>query len=117
MMGGSPDPPTNIVIFGASGDLTRRKILPALRGVGERVRVLGAGRRPMTRDAFQAEIAEASGSRDLATRADWIQLDYGTPDSYESLRRAIDGDANGNAVVFYLATPPSTFPSILDGLT
>ena len=115
MMAGSPDMPTNIVIFGASGDLSRRKILPALRGVGGTVRVLGAGRRPMTRDAFQHMVAEASGSGDLAARADWVQLDYDRPESYEALRRAVDVD--GQPVVYYLATPPSTFPAILDGLT
>src|SRR5437879_2484463 len=115
MMGGSPDSPTNFVIFGASGDLTRRKILPALRDVDQSVRVLGAGRRPMTRDAFQDVVAEASGSPDLAARAEWVHLDYAEPASYEPLKRAVNGD--GRSVVYYLATPPSTFPSILEGLT
>jgi glucose-6-phosphate 1-dehydrogenase len=115
MMAGSPDTTTNIVIFGASGDLTRRKILPALRGVGQSVRVLGAGRRAMTREAFQDLVAEASGSRDVAARAEWVQLDYDQPDSYASLREAVNG--TGQPVVYYLATPPSTFPAILEGLT
>ncbi|HXM55254.1 MAG TPA: glucose-6-phosphate dehydrogenase [Candidatus Dormibacteraeota bacterium] len=106
---------TDIVIFGASGDLSRRKILPALRGVGGSVRVLGAGRREMSGDAFRDVVAEASGSQELAARAQWVQLDYDEPDSYESLRQAVNGD--GRPVVYYLATPPSTFPDILQGLT
>lgn len=114
-MAGFPERTTDIVIFGASGDLTRRKILPALRGMGESVRVLGAGRSPMTRDAFQEMVAGASGSRELAARAEWVRLDYDEPDSYTSLRQAVNGD--GRPVVYYLATPPSTFPAILTGLT
>jgi glucose-6-phosphate 1-dehydrogenase len=106
---------TDIVIFGASGDLTRRKVLPALRGVSGAVRVLGAGRRPMARDAFQDMVAEASGSRELASSAEWVRLDYDEPESYETLRRTVNG--NGRPVVYYLATPPSTFASILAGLT
>src|ERR1041385_3854811 len=114
-MAGLPDMTTDIVIFGASGDLTRRKILPALRGVGGSVRVLGAGRREMSRDAFRDVVAESSGSRALAARAEGVRLDYDEPDSYETLRQAVDGD--GRPVVYYLATPPSTFPDILSGLT
>ena len=114
-MAGFPDLTTDIVIFGASGDLTRRKILPALRGVGGAVRVLGAGRSEMSDDAFRDVVAEASGNQELAARAGWVRLDYDEPDSYQALRRVVNGD--GRPVVYYLATPPSTFPAILEGLT
>jgi glucose-6-phosphate 1-dehydrogenase len=114
-MGGTPDARTDIVIFGASGDLTRRKILPALRGSAGTVRVLGAGRRPIARDEFRSSVAEASGDAALGASAEWVRLDYDQPDTYESLRRAVNGD--GQTVVYYLATPPSTFASILEGLT
>jgi len=114
-MAGFPDLATDIVIFGASGDLTRRKILPALRGVGGAVRVLGAGRSEMTDDAFRDVVAEASGNPELAARAGWVRLDYDEPDSYQALRRVVNGD--GRPVVYYLATPPSAFPAILEGLT
>ena len=114
-MAGFPDLTTDIVIFGASGDLTRRKILPALRGVGGGVRVLGAGRSEMSDEAFRRVVGEASGNADLAATAGWVRLDYDEPSTYESLRRAVNGD--GRPVVYYLATPPSTFPAILEGLT
>jgi glucose-6-phosphate 1-dehydrogenase len=114
-MGAAAGTATDIVIFGASGDLTRRKILPALRGVDGRVRVLGAGRSPMSRESFQQMVMEASGSAELAAHSDWIRLDYDLADSYGSLRQAVNGD--GRPVVYYLATPPSTFASILQGLT
>jgi glucose-6-phosphate 1-dehydrogenase len=114
-MGAAAGTATDIVIFGASGDLTRRKILPALRGVGGRVRVLGAGRSPMSRESFQQMVMECSGSAELAAHSDWIRLDYDLADSYGPLRQAVNGD--GRPVVYYLATPPSTFAAILQGLT
>jgi glucose-6-phosphate 1-dehydrogenase len=114
-MGGTPDARTDIVIFGASGDLTRRKILPALRGSAGAVRVLGAGRRAVAQDEFRSSVAEASGDAALGASAEWVRLDYDQPDTYQSLRRAVNG--NGQTVVYYLATPPSTFTSILEGLT
>ena len=109
------DAATDIVIFGASGDLSRRKILPALPGLSFGVRVLGAGRTPLSQEAFRDLVAQASGSVELAARAEWVRLDYQRPDTYETLRQAVDGE--GRPVVYYLATPPSTFPAILEGLT
>src|SRR6266700_2931505 len=114
-MGSPVGTATDIVIFGASGDLARRKILPALRGVGGRVRVLGAGRTPMSREGFQRLVAQASGSDELAAGSDWVRLDYDVADTYETLRQTVNGD--GRPVVYYLATPPSAFYSILQGLT
>ncbi len=110
---------TDIVIFGASGDLSRRKILPALRslslaGRAGGIRLVGAGRSEMSREAFQELVLGASGSSELAAGADWVRLDYATPASYGGLRQAIDGSAR--PVVFYLATPPATFGEILAGI-
>ena len=107
--------PTEIVIFGASGDLTRRKILPALGTIARdgRIRVVGAGRRELPNGDFQQVVARASGSDQLAQSSTWVRIDYDQPDSYGSLKQAVD--ARG-PVVYYLATPPDTFPAILDGL-
>jgi glucose-6-phosphate 1-dehydrogenase len=107
---------TDLVIFGASGDLARRKIIPALHelnGNAGRLRVLGAGRSAMTREQFQEIVAEATKSGDLAAGAEWVQIDYDAPASYSELRRLV-GD---RSVVFYLATPPKTFSGILDALS
>jgi glucose-6-phosphate 1-dehydrogenase len=110
-------PPADIVIFGASGDLARRKVLPALGALGGdgRLRVLGAGRSDLPREAFQKLVAEASGSSELAAHADWVRLDYDTADSYRALQQAANGAQR--PVIYYLATPPATFTSILKGLT
>lgn len=107
----------HIVIFGASGNLARRKVLPALRRLASDggLRLLGAGRSEMSRETFQALVAEASGSEQLAARAEWVRLDYGVPASYQALRDGLGGD--GVPVIYYLATPPATFSAILTGLT
>ena len=109
--------PTDIVIFGASGDLTRRKILPAIGDLSRdgQIRLLGAGRSSMSQEAFKDLVASATGSQELAARAGWVQLDYASPETYEALKPAVDGD--GAPVIYYLATPPATFGSILTGLT
>jgi len=107
---------TDLVIFGASGDLARRKIIPALQTLDGKIkglRVLGAGRSEMTTGAFRQLVAEASGNDRLASTADWIQLDYKSQDGYEDLRKLIKKD---RSVVFYLATPPQTFADILAAL-
>jgi glucose-6-phosphate 1-dehydrogenase len=107
---------TDLVIFGASGDLARRKIIPALQSLDGKVRglrVLGAGRSKISTEAFRALVAEASGSEKLAGSADWVQLDYDSRDGYEDLRKLIKRD---RSVVFYLATPPQTFAGILAAL-
>jgi glucose-6-phosphate 1-dehydrogenase len=109
--------PTDLVIFGASGDLTRRKILPALRGLASdgQIRLLGAGRSELSQEAFKTMVADATGSPELAARSEWVRVDYGSPDSYQALKAAVDGDHN--PVIYYLATPPATFGEILTGLT
>ena len=104
----------DLVIFGASGDLAQRKILPALGALvareGHKLRVIGAGRSPKTTDEFRALVAEASGSPVLAATAEWVHLDYADPATFAPVNALITGTA---VVIFYLATPPETFSPIL----
>ena len=111
----APHSPTDIVIFGASGDLARRKILPALGvlAASRPLRVIGAGRTLMQDEDFRQRVSEV-GAAALADSARWVSLDYGDPSSYEPLVDLLGGTAD---VVFYLATPPMVFSSILTGLT
>jgi glucose-6-phosphate 1-dehydrogenase len=107
---------TSLVIFGASGDLTRRKILPALGDLsrdGEHIRLVGAGRSDLSQEEFQKTVAEASNSPELAAAAAWIRLDYAQPISYRALKEAVAGS---DCTIFYLATPPQTFSQILASL-
>jgi glucose-6-phosphate 1-dehydrogenase len=131
-----PGDPAAIVIFGATGDLTRRKLLPALanlRGTGllpERVAVIGVGRRPLDDAAFLAE-TDAALERfgDGPLRAAWSSLreqvryvagELHDPETYRRLGAALEDAArtdgtNGNAL-FYLAVPPGTFGEVVERL-
>ena len=126
-----------MVIFGASGDLTRRKLVPALYNLTldgllpERFAVVGAARSDLGRGRFGELLREGteSHSRRPLTDEDWqklgaaisyISVDDKDPESYTALRahlEAIDRDrGTGGNRLFYLATPPSAFPRIVAGL-
>jgi len=68
----------------------------------------------MRPDEFHDLASKAVGSEELATHAEWMHLDHGGTDDYRRLKEKIGGD--GRSVVFYLATPPTVFSSILSGL-
>ncbi len=110
---------TTLVVFGASGDLARRKVLPALQAacasgqVQGRVGVLGAGRSKLDDGGFQALLGEDEQTAALAPSARWVRLDYGDPSGY---RRIADLVSSCRQVVYYLATPPEVFPVIVDSL-
>ncbi|MEO8744690.1 MAG: glucose-6-phosphate dehydrogenase [Candidatus Dormiibacterota bacterium] len=108
----------DLVIFGASGDLTHRKILPSLGRLvsreGQSLRVIGAGRSHKTTAEFRDTVKESSGNQRLAATAEWVQLDYGEPSSFAPLTELL---ARSPCVIFYLATPPETFSDIVAGLT
>jgi glucose-6-phosphate 1-dehydrogenase len=109
--------PVDLVIFGASGDLTQRKILPSLGRLvareGQAVRVIGAGRSHKTSADFGEMVKQASGNQRLSDTAEWVQLDYADPQSFTPLKELLAGSPT---VIFYLATPPETFSEIVAGL-
>jgi glucose-6-phosphate 1-dehydrogenase len=98
--------PATLVIFGASGDLAKRKLLPALYSLATerllpRVAIVGASRTPMTDDAFRASIREGIGEfarkrpiddelwSTIAPELFYQECDYGDPGSSRtSVRRA-----------------------------
>jgi len=126
------------VIFGASGDLTRRKLMPALynlawgRALPGGFAVVGVGRRDKTDESFRAEMREAVSAfsrRKPIDGALWADFERGLsyvrgaandPATYESLRAQLErvdserGTRNNH--LFYLAVPPSEFGPIVDGL-
>ncbi len=127
-----------IVIFGASGDLTRRKLVPALynlavsRSLPGNFAVVGVARRPKTHEQFRAEMREGVGkySRrkpideavfgDFERGISYVEGDFGTPKTYEDLRvhlEQLDRErgTRGNRL-FYLAVPPAQFEAIVQGL-
>jgi glucose-6-phosphate 1-dehydrogenase len=107
----------DVVIFGASGDLSNRKILPVLGRLSTNrdLRIVGVGRRAMSREQFSDLVAKSSGNPVLGASARWVQLDYAAGDGYRRLSDATKTD--GGSMVFYLATPPAVFGSIMAGLS
>jgi glucose-6-phosphate 1-dehydrogenase len=127
-----------VVIFGASGDLTRRKLMPALYNlaVGRLLpggfAVVGVARREKTDEAFRAEMREAVASFSRRKPVDaslWADFERGLSyvrgsaserATFESLRaqlERIDAErgTRGNRL-FYLAVPPAEFGPIVEGL-
>jgi glucose-6-phosphate 1-dehydrogenase len=128
--------PCTLVIFGATGDLTKRKLVPSLMGLAKdgllppAFAVIGFARRPWTDSQFRTELTDGVkqfGRSETSPQFDgWAdaftfhQADFGDRAGYESLRQKLDqiDRARGTAGnrIFYLATPPSSYSAILQNL-
>src|SRR5919197_4592928 len=116
-------PSAILVIFGASGDLTSRKLVPALQRLATHKRlpdefaVVGVGRSPLSDDEFRSRFTD--GGR-LAETARYLSGAYDDPQTYVRLRELLEeldkslGTACGR--LFYLGTPPQAFPQVVTGL-
>ena len=122
-------PHTSVVIFGASGDLTKRKLVPALYSLytkgrlQENVNIVGFSRRPFSHDEFRQLLL--SGMQELAgsipVGEDWKQFeqnlwyvrgDLNQVSDFENLRtflHQLEGESSNR--LYYLATAPFLFPS------
>ncbi len=130
-------PPTAVVIFGASGDLTARKLIPAVYNLAADnllppdFHLVGYGRKEITDDAFREMAAEAIkefSRRELsedvwgriAERTTYVAGGYDDPKAFERLAQHL-GEIDqkvGREVqpLFYISTPPSVFAPILENL-
>lgn len=110
-------PRVDLVIFGASGDLAQRKILPSLKRLaspdGMELRVIGAGRTAMSTNAFRDIVKKRSASQRLAATAEWSRVDYKSQTTFAGLKKLITG---ADHVIFYMATPPETAGDIVRAL-
>jgi glucose-6-phosphate 1-dehydrogenase len=131
----TPPDPCTVVILGASGDLTARKIVPALHnlfrngGLPERFDVVGCARSALDDNAFrekmrqavrEAPLAEDSGWNDFAPRMHYRVVDYEDPQAFLGLAgelRSLD-DARGTRGnrIFYLAIPPVLYRTVAGAL-
>jgi glucose-6-phosphate 1-dehydrogenase len=130
-----PDP-TAVVIFGATGDLAGRKLAPALfnvmldKSLTEPTTIIGVSRSKMAVSAFAEKLKGpvAQHSRQKVDPAQWDKfvsmLDYvggefGDDATYLALKERLEASktkgTKGNRV-FYLSTPPTAFPLILQKL-
>jgi glucose-6-phosphate 1-dehydrogenase len=119
-----------IVVFGATGDLAHRKIVPALynlRRAGllpEMTRLVGFARREQGTAEFRASLREACGrlsggeSLDegawswLEDRITYLQGDLDDPGAYGRLARALGAEGMPDDALFYLATAPDQFGTV-----
>jgi len=129
--------PTILVIFGASGDLTARKLVPALYNLKldnllpMDFRLIGFGRKPVPDEEFRsgARAAVEEFSRRPLEEESWKALEphllyhaggYDEAAAYDSLRERIakiqkDG-GHEMQLVFYISTPPTVFQPIVENL-
>ncbi|MDR3360494.1 MAG: glucose-6-phosphate dehydrogenase (NADP(+)), partial [Bifidobacteriaceae bacterium] len=130
-------PPCALVVFGVSGDLARRKILPAIYDLANRgllpsgFSLTGVGRSAWDREQFvrRAHAAVAAGARTPFRQRVWEQLtasmsyvagDVADAATYDQLRERLETSdqerGTGGRRVFYLSMPPSTFEVICSRL-
>ncbi len=128
------DLPFTLVIFGASGDLTRRKLVPAVwslyqgRVLPEPFAIVGVARTEMNDEAFRARMREAMTAfarvqppsakvwEQFAASLFYCVGDFDDPALYGRLvERLREVGAPGNRL-FYCATPPSVYPTLITRL-
>ena len=128
--------PCTVVLFGASGDLAKRKVIPAMYdlavhdSLGPRYAIVGFARSPMTDDSFRQTAGDAAKSisevgpidpqkwNDFASRLYYQQGDYGDGKAYSNLAARLKelmekGNLGGN-LLFYLSTPPEVYFDIIE---
>ena len=127
-----PVDPFTLVVFGGSGDLSRRKILPALfhrdaaGQLPEQARIIGASRRSVSREDFQAFAREALADhvadkdRDATVlerfldRLDYLSVDAREDGGWDELAHRLE--QRDDTRVFYLATTPELFAPVAERL-
>jgi glucose-6-phosphate 1-dehydrogenase len=130
----TPDP-CAAVVFGASGDLAHRKLLPALYNLALGAHlpaafgVVGVSKSEYTHEEYQAEMREAVGQfsrtkpiddevwRDFAAGLRYVSGAFDDDSTFERLAATLAELDRARATrgnrLFYFATPPSTFPTLL----
>src|SRR5437868_2348018 len=116
-----------LVLFGVTGDLAHKKILPALydmaRHGGLEVPVIGVASSPISLDDLRKRAAdairEAGGGRDAAAvrrvqdALRYVGGDYSDASTFRRIREALGG---ARRPTHYLAIPPAAFPSVIRSL-
>jgi glucose-6-phosphate 1-dehydrogenase len=134
---GKPGDPCIMVIFGASGDLTRRKLVPALYNLAKaqllsrEFAVIGVARSPLSNEDFRKKVA--SDLREFATgdvdpdlaewfvrRMHYLPGEFNNQETYSRLKSTLekvdkDHSTHGN-FFYYLATAPDFFGPIVENL-
>jgi glucose-6-phosphate 1-dehydrogenase len=130
--------PCTIVIFGASGDLTARKLIPALfhlfieKQLPKPIRVVGFARREKTHESWRNEMGEALKKfsrtknidaaqwQEFAKNLFYCQGEFGDEKAYRGLAQQLASSENEQLqknLLFYLSTSPSQFAEVVEHLS
>src|SRR5579875_89354 len=127
----SEAPPLVLVIFGASGDLTSRKILPALATLAdtgqlnEGFSVIGVARTPWSDEDFRNVAIRAAPQagprwRRVVERFRYVAGEYAATETFDALKALLDDTdrrfGTGGNRIYYLATVPDAFATIVEAL-
>ncbi len=123
-----------LVVFGASGDLTFRKLIPALHKLGkqkllpEKIAILGLGRTKMENDEFRNKMKDALEEHSNMKKTEksfqeslyYHALDYSRQTDYNDLKKLVSELRKKHGIekniLFYLATPPKLYETISENL-
>jgi glucose-6-phosphate 1-dehydrogenase len=131
-----PAPPCTLVVFGATGDLTRRLLVPALRNLrrdgllSDRFRLIGIASRDIGDEGFREHLRQSmqqftagQGETDipwLLERSHYVSGKFDDPGLFQRLAEAFNRPGIAPGVsdngLFYLATPPSEFAKVVTQL-
>src|ERR1700676_2743534 len=135
---GSVTEPCRVVLFGASGDLAKRKVIPAMydlpnhNSLGPRYAIVGFARTSMSDEIFRSASGEAAKSisevgpidpnkwNEFASNLYYQAGEYGNPEDFAKLaKRLVELESkkklSGNRL-FYLSTPPEVYHHIVEEL-
>ncbi|MFL2996466.1 MAG: glucose-6-phosphate dehydrogenase [Cytophagales bacterium] len=108
-----------IIIFGATGDLTKRKLFPSLNGIynsknlPDNLRIIGCGRKDIEGDIF-VDLHE-----NISKSCEYLKVDPSDKDDFISLSKKvkeIENIYNNVNIIYYLSTPPSAYLPIINNL-
>ncbi|MFW5864587.1 MAG: glucose-6-phosphate dehydrogenase [Candidatus Izemoplasmataceae bacterium] len=113
-----------MVIFGATGNLMIKKLLPALASLYEKkhlskdTKILCVGRQSLSKEEYLNEFVKQVDHPFIEAIFDfieYIEIDFKDPNTYELIKPYLNDKSNTD-VIYYLAVPPTLFPVVAKGL-
>jgi glucose-6-phosphate 1-dehydrogenase len=127
-----PLPTFDLILFGGTGDLAMRKLLPALyrrKAAGflsPKSRVLGVARSELSRDEYLAMVQSSCQTHlgkdydekrwaEFSQHVDYLKIDASSPEDFAGLKKKLQG-CDEHTRAFFLSTAPDLFAPICEGL-
>lgn len=119
---------SQFVIFGASGDLSAKKLMPALYSLfcsnrmDRSSRIIGVGRSNLSNEDFRKKIGSALSDECIDLKKQFLEqlyfqsLDINNPDEYKKIKQHFADGYESQELLFYLAIPPQGYSAVSDGL-